>query len=205
VHRLRGVMARRCVTLLVGMALVVGACGGGGLSAEEQAIVGEIALAHSYGEPLDLPQRSTGECIGEEMVRAAGLDRLHTAGFGNGAISDPEAAQAAFSQLINDPALSPEDLQALYLKCFNPVEDIAHAFIKAGVPAESAVCAAQMLLDGYPERSLTLFGYMNLVAIEVAMEDDVYLILEGSYGAEAREALAECLSPEALAELMADS
>jgi len=193
--------ARRFVALLVGMALVVATCGGDGLSVEEQTMADEIALAHAAGDyELELAQPSAGECMGEELLRIAGADRLRVAGFGVGGFGDQDAVQDAVTALIRDLGLDHDDTADLYRKCFNSVEFLAGEFIDDGVPVESAVCAAEGLLGLLPERS---FGVdVPDVVLAVTLEDGVYSIFDGEFGSEAYQAASECLAPEVLADLL---
>jgi len=171
------------------------------VSVEEQAIVDEIALAYAAGDyELELAQPSGGECLGEELVRIAGTDRLRAAGFGVGGFGDQDAVQDAVTALIRDLGLDHDDTADLYRKCFNSVEFLADEFIDDGVPVESAVCAAEGLLALRPERSIGL-GVPDVV-FAVTGEDGVYSIFDGKLGSDARSAASECLSDEELAELM---
>lgn len=192
-------MIRRFVALVAGMALVVTACGGGSsLSAEERAIVDEIAAAMNMSPPEDFPPEMFGEaevrCWAEAMVEAAGVENLKTVGFGAGGFGTDEEAEAALDSVVDvltDDSLGEYLTKAM--ECVDLAVFMAQDMIGDGFPEEGAYCVAEKVIA-----SDAFFEAM----VSSMQNEDPDPSIEDEFMAVTLQAMTECLSPAELADLM---
>lgn len=192
-------LGRRVTVVVVAMALVVGACGGGSsLSAEEQGIVNEIAAVMMAMPPEEYPQDLFGEpearCWAEAMVEAVGIEDLRSAGFGSGAFSSTEEAEAALDSVadtLTDDSMG--EYLAKAMECVDLTAFVAQEMIGDGVPEEAAYCIA--------EKMVASDAFFNLM-ISSMQDEDPDPEVEDEIRAVTLQAMIECLSPEDLADLM---
>jgi len=151
-------MARRFVTLLVGMALVVGACGGVGLSAEEQEMIDEIVAAVSSdpeeGRVVSSSLLGLGAsealCFADGIVEIVGMDRLRDAGLGDGSLSVREAL-VTVDWIIRvdreaDWDLSQQWIDMLF-RCLDMEQRFTEFMMYSGVSSGGAECMARRMVD----------------------------------------------------------
>jgi len=199
-------MARRFVTLLVGIALVVGACGGGGLSAEEQVMANELesGVMFMWSEVPPQWERSMGqsnaECIADGLVRMLGVDRLREIGFGAGRFATGEEAYGSLYPITE--MLGTEGIVAyseLSVECMDPGAMLAESWVAIGVSRDGAECMATELMndDGFRES-------FEKALVDAAMGDQ-----GGAPGLDGDEfavmgnlAMAKCLSDDDIDRLM---
>jgi len=177
----------RIVMVLVGVALVAGACssadsGEGGRSESEQELVDEMTSQILQDQDAASPFGATeARCVSETIVDDIGLDGLDAMGItADDAGGFWVAASEDDANRFIDIAMSCVDFRSLLAAEFS-----------AGVSRESAECLA----NGFPE------GFVRATAVAGIRNEDFSLDDDPEMAGEIIGLVAACLSPDEIENL----
>ena len=155
-------MAKKMGLGLVALVMMLAACGGGGLSAEEQAKADEITAELTADTSAENPfaDQEKASCFSEGLVGELGLDRINELDSGEGVEAGSANMTADEQGKVADLAIDCIDMQAY----------MGDMLSNAGLSEEQAGCVSEGLDDDLiKELFLAQIGGADVTANEDLM------------------------------------